>query len=411
MTYLVSHYGLWSAIAFLIGALTGFLCRANDPEDATPPLRRGDFLLLLFASLGVAIGSVTLGRVALYFDGVVLLLAAFAAGVGAAIAWSGPISRDRIEWRIGAGALALACVAANMDAASSLEADLRHGLGSLVARAGGDPLSLEVSGRDVYLPADAPGRAAVVERMREAGGVRAVWAIDALSPQAAGRRDQTRAEIAARAAAGREALAAWERSSAAARLAQETLPQIEQRSAASPRDSRKEKSASRIAERRPPAPAPAALGPLVWNAPHDPTLPSAAPVEAETPQPAAAPRDEPPCRFALAALAASEKIRFSVKSAALGSGATKFLTRLARSLTQCPGAVLEIRGHADSLGSVEDKLALSQRRAQAVADYLARAGVARDRVTSAGLADEQPLIPGDDAQIRAENRRVEVGVR
>jgi OOP family OmpA-OmpF porin len=51
------------------------------------------------------------------------------------------------------------------------------------------------------------------------------------------------------------------------------------------------------------------------------------------------------------------------------------------------------------------------RRAQSVADRLARFGVERSRLTTVGYGAEQPLAPGDTPAARAENRRVEFAVR
>lgn len=399
MTYLLAHYGVWTAIAFLLGALTAFGCRAR-PADATGLLRRDDYVVAVWLCLAMAVAQVTLGRIALYFDGALLLLAAFLAGFGAVTAVWGRVSRDRLALRIGAGALALTCAAANSEAARSLESDLRHRLGSLVAQAGGDPLNFEVSGRDVFLPTDTPGRAAFADRLDRSGGVRAVWTIDALSLPAAARRDRALAEADTRAAASRAALAEWEKRQAALPAPQE------RRSAAAPPPPSGGKGA-RTSERRDAAPTPAApSGPIAWTLPHDPTLPGA--VAAKEAEPALAP---PPCRASLATLAGTETIRFPVKSATLPAGSQAALAKLAELLKQCPEATLEVRGHADSQGKAAENHDLSLRRARSVADYLSRVGVDRARMTSLGLGDAQPLTAGDTPTRRAENRRVEFGVK
>jgi outer membrane protein OmpA-like peptidoglycan-associated protein len=64
-----------------------------------------------------------------------------------------------------------------------------------------------------------------------------------------------------------------------------------------------------------------------------------------------------------------------------------------------------IEGHTDSIGGRAYTLELSQRRAAAVADYLASLGVDRSRLTPRGFGFDRPL-PGRSAQ-SAENRRVE----
>ncbi|WP_400769123.1 OmpA family protein [Methylosinus sporium] len=409
MTYFLSFYGIWLVSAFLVGALSGLasLRRAGDDPSL---LREGDFLLALTLCLGAILAKAALGRVALYLEGAFALYIAFLAGIGAVALWSGPIARDHIGWRIGAGVVAVIAILANSEAAVSLEDALGHRLGSLVQREGGDPLNFEVSGRDVFLPADASGHRALAERLASAAGVRTVWRVDSLSPEAAAQREEALAAVAAEQDAHRAAAAAWaereqERIAAAsaARPATVAAPTL-------PKKGRKDRLAEgRTAERSAalaePPPPPAAL---VWNSPNDPTLP--APEGPSLPPPATA-EESSPCRAALAALAASEKIRFSAKSVALGAGAEKFLARLAGALKQCPDAALELRGHSDSVGSPEDKRDLSQRRARAVFDYLRRIGVSRERLTSAGVGDEQPIVAGDDPASRAENRRVEVLLR
>jgi len=66
----------------------------------------------------------------------------------------------------------------------------------------------------------------------------------------------------------------------------------------------------------------------------------------------------------------------------------------------------EIDGHTDAVGRRERNLELSQRRAQAVADFLVRAGVSPDRLDVHGYGPDRPL-----PNVRAtapQNRRVEV---
>jgi outer membrane protein OmpA-like peptidoglycan-associated protein len=64
-----------------------------------------------------------------------------------------------------------------------------------------------------------------------------------------------------------------------------------------------------------------------------------------------------------------------------------------------------IEGHTDSVGSRAMNMDLSQRRAQAVADFLVGMGVARDRLDVRGYGFDQPL-PGTSAA-DGQNRRVE----
>ncbi len=69
---------------------------------------------------------------------------------------------------------------------------------------------------------------------------------------------------------------------------------------------------------------------------------------------------------------------------------------------------MRIEGHTDSTGSITTNLVLSQRRAEAVADTLVAAGVARDRIVATGLGPDFPVASNATAAGRQQNRRVEV---
>lgn len=71
---------------------------------------------------------------------------------------------------------------------------------------------------------------------------------------------------------------------------------------------------------------------------------------------------------------------------------------------------VRIEGHTDSVGTETYNLALSQRRADAVLDYLVRHGVARSRLTTQGKGETQPVAANDTAAGRYRNRRVEFRV-
>jgi outer membrane protein OmpA-like peptidoglycan-associated protein len=68
----------------------------------------------------------------------------------------------------------------------------------------------------------------------------------------------------------------------------------------------------------------------------------------------------------------------------------------------------EIQGHADGAGNVDSNLRLSQRRAEAVFEYLAQRGIAPERLRPVGLGESQPLASNDTPAGRAQNRRIEL---
>lgn len=80
------------------------------------------------------------------------------------------------------------------------------------------------------------------------------------------------------------------------------------------------------------------------------------------------------------------------------------------------GGPITIWGHSDSSGSDAANLIASRRRAEAARDYLAKKGVAADRMTVIALGEARPIAPNrnldgtDDPQGRDRNRRVEIKV-
>ena len=69
---------------------------------------------------------------------------------------------------------------------------------------------------------------------------------------------------------------------------------------------------------------------------------------------------------------------------------------------------LQIEGHTDSVGTNEFNQQLSEKRANAVRDYLIGQSVPPDSVTAVGLGKDQPVASNDTAQGRQLNRRVEI---
>ncbi len=86
------------------------------------------------------------------------------------------------------------------------------------------------------------------------------------------------------------------------------------------------------------------------------------------------------------------------------------LQSLAQSLDKYPDSDLLILGHTDSVGTDEYNKQLSVRRADAAAEYLVSQGVARSRIATGGLGEEEPIAPNETAPGRSRNRRVEVAI-
>jgi len=104
----------------------------------------------------------------------------------------------------------------------------------------------------------------------------------------------------------------------------------------------------------------------------------------------------------------SRTLRFDLDRAELKPGASDTLSPVVDFLNDYPEVSVRITGHTCWLGSNEHNLDLSQRRADAVADYLVSQGIDRDRLLVAAKGESQPIDTNLTEEGRQSNRRVEV---
>jgi outer membrane protein OmpA-like peptidoglycan-associated protein len=100
-------------------------------------------------------------------------------------------------------------------------------------------------------------------------------------------------------------------------------------------------------------------------------------------------------------------IAFDFDSANIRPESAAVLEELFRGLQAASGKIL-IEGHTSSEGTEEYNQRLSERRAQAVVTDLVRRGLAKDRVSAAGIGERRPIASNNDESGRSLNRRVEV---
>lgn len=75
-----------------------------------------------------------------------------------------------------------------------------------------------------------------------------------------------------------------------------------------------------------------------------------------------------------------------------------------------PNLQVQVEGHADERGSTEYNLALGQRRAETVRDFMAGYGVDTGRIVTISFGEERPLMEGVEESAWARNRRAEFSV-
>ena len=99
---------------------------------------------------------------------------------------------------------------------------------------------------------------------------------------------------------------------------------------------------------------------------------------------------------------------FAFDSAALNNADKKYLDKAAAQIkAEKPGKVL-VKGYADTTGSADYNMQLSQKRADAVANYLVKEGVCPKTVKAKGYGSTTAFDANATAAGRAQNRRVEV---
>jgi outer membrane protein OmpA-like peptidoglycan-associated protein len=101
-------------------------------------------------------------------------------------------------------------------------------------------------------------------------------------------------------------------------------------------------------------------------------------------------------------------VLFDTGKATLKPGAGPTLDRVSAYMTQYPKTRLIVEGHTDNKGSEMTNLALSQERAQSVADALVMRGIPRDRIDTVGRGPALPVASNNTAEGRQQNRRVEM---
>jgi OOP family OmpA-OmpF porin len=104
---------------------------------------------------------------------------------------------------------------------------------------------------------------------------------------------------------------------------------------------------------------------------------------------------------------------FEFDSAVLSAGGMTKLDNLVSTAGDAAGTI-NVIGHADRIGTEEYNMGLSQRRAQAVADYLIGKGVPASSISAMGRGESDPVVQCTDTnwkalvQCLAPNRRVVV---
>jgi peptidoglycan-associated lipoprotein len=158
------------------------------------------------------------------------------------------------------------------------------------------------------------------------------------------------------------------------------------------------KKAPVAAPQPPPPPAPTTPAPPPPPPPPPPPAPAAKPLT----------EDEAFAKKTLAELNAEkplEDVYFDYDKADLRAEARSSLSKNAEWLKRWPSTRVRVEGHCDARGTNEYNLALGEKRAAAVRDYLASLGIAGDRVQIVTKGEESPFCLEETESCFAQNRR------
>jgi len=103
-------------------------------------------------------------------------------------------------------------------------------------------------------------------------------------------------------------------------------------------------------------------------------------------------------------------ILFDIDSYQLQPAATANIESLVKILNKYPDTNILIEGDTDDTGSDDYNQTLSERRAEAVANYQKSLGIPGSRVSTVGLGESNPVASNDTEEGRRQNRRVEVAI-
>jgi peptidoglycan-associated lipoprotein len=100
-----------------------------------------------------------------------------------------------------------------------------------------------------------------------------------------------------------------------------------------------------------------------------------------------------------------DRVFFGYDRFDLSPEARATLEKQAQWINQYSGLTLTVEGHADERGTREYNLALGERRANSVKNYLVALGVDAGRIETISYGKERPAVPGSDESAWAQNRR------
>lgn len=102
---------------------------------------------------------------------------------------------------------------------------------------------------------------------------------------------------------------------------------------------------------------------------------------------------------------ATVSVKFAYDDSVISADEKLRLNAVAEQLKKEPQLKIQVLGHTDERGSIEYNLALGERRAVAVKNYLISMGATGEQVSTLSMGEEQPVADGHDESAWSLNRR------
>ncbi len=388
MTYLIFHYWGWMLVAAGVGLLGAMLSHHGQDPDRRPIWF---FVALALLALGGVADYMHLlnGRPALWLETAALFFGAFV--VGSQVGAPGRI-RGFMWGPFLVAALVWACSSALM--LGPTETALK---GAAASAAGGNALDIGIDGRDALIAAsagDAAKRGTMSDHILQVDGIRMTSEMAEISGAADAKAtaDKAAADQAATDKAAADKAVADKAAADKAAADKAATDQAAADKAAADKASADKAAADKTGVDASEASLTAAKATAVAAAK---ALPETGPLAAAQ------------CQTALTGLAAGENVKFETGSAKVSDDSKSLVAKIDAVLARCPETRIEVAGHTDLVGDAARNKALSQRRAEAVAELLKSGGANAARLTAVGYGQEKPVASNATPEGRAENRRIE----
>jgi peptidoglycan-associated lipoprotein len=100
-------------------------------------------------------------------------------------------------------------------------------------------------------------------------------------------------------------------------------------------------------------------------------------------------------------------VYFAYDQSTISAEGQSTLQEIGKLMKEVPEITARVEGHADERGTNDYNMALGERRAKSVNDYLASYGIQGSRLSTISYGEEKPAMEGHDESSWSKNRRVE----